>query len=77
MQTQLSFSTLWDGYESNEQAKQARNVKLKQLRRDGCSCTSWVLVNQTKQYHCIGMPDGRSCNVYMITITDRVDECII
>lgn len=68
---QLSFSTLWEGYETNEQAKAARDQKYHELRAQGIKAQRWVLKNQLKQYESFGVPDGRICDVFMLNILDQ------
>jgi hypothetical protein len=67
---QKSFSTLWNGYESEEAAKKARDIEYRKLHRQGIRVKRWVLRNQLKPYASFGVPDGRSCNVYKLDIYD-------
>lgn len=48
----LSFSRLWDGFETDKAALKARNAKS----------------NQLKKYDGFGQPNGGTCNVYYITV---------
>lgn len=66
--TQESFSRLWEGYESDKAALQARNARLRDLRKDGRHCRGWVLRNQLKKYDGFGQPNGGICNVYYVTV---------
>jgi muconolactone delta-isomerase len=63
----LSFSTLWDGYESNAAAKAARDAKYKELKQQGIKTRRWILKGQCKQYESFGVPDGRICDVYYLS----------
>lgn len=63
---QTGFSRLWDGYETDKEAMQARNKRAKELRQAGYIVTCFTLANQLKQYESFGVPDGRSCSVYML-----------
>lgn len=65
---QLSFSRLWDGYTTDNEAKAARNAKAKELRAQGKQVNAWVLRNQLKKYDGLGQPNGLSCNVYMLNV---------
>lgn len=67
MQSQLSFSTVWNGYATDKEALAARNAKARELRKAGRIIKCWTLRNQTRKYAGFGQPDGRSCNVYMIS----------
>lgn len=64
---QESFSYLWDNYESDDAAKAARDARYKQLRAAGFAASRSVLRNQVRKYAGLGQPDGRSCNVYLVT----------
>jgi len=64
---QHTFSTLWDGYETEADAKQARDAKYRELRARGIVAYRSVLRNQLRPYAGLGQPDGRVCNVYMVT----------
>jgi hypothetical protein len=66
MRVQKSFSTLWDGFATQAEAKAARDTEWKRLRASGWSAKRWVLKNQLKQYAGFGQPDGRSCDVYKL-----------
>lgn len=63
---QVSFSTLWSGFETNEAAKAARDEFYRKLKVDGFTAMRSVLRGQIKQYASLGIPDGRMCDVYMI-----------
>lgn len=63
---QISFSRLWDGYDTDKLARQARNKIAKELRRAGYIVHCFTLANQLKQYESFGVPDGRSCTVYAL-----------
>ena len=63
---QLSYSRLWDKYETDKLAMQARNKRAKELRKHGHDVQCFSLPNQLKQYESFGVPDGRSCSVYML-----------
>ncbi len=65
---QESFSTLWDGYETNSDAIKARNARAKELKLQGHRAFKWTLRNQLRQYAGLGQPDGRVGNVYMISV---------
>ena len=64
--TQRSFSTLWDGFESDTAAKAARDTFYRTLKSSGIKAKRFVLKHQIRQYSGFGQPDGRSCDVYMI-----------
>jgi hypothetical protein len=63
---QKSYSTSWDGYATDADAKAARDAEWKRLRAAGWTAKRWVLRNQLKQYAGLGIPDGRVCDVYKI-----------
>lgn len=65
---QYSFSTLWNGYASDAEAKAARDAKYRELKQSGVRAKRWVLKNQLKPYASFGVPDGRSCDVYMLDV---------
>ena len=62
-----SFSTVWDGYATDAEAKAARDAKYRELKAAGVKARRWVLKNQMRQYAGFGIPDGRSCNVYKLS----------
>ena len=62
----LSFSRLWDGYATDKEALQARNLKAKELKKQGYNVTCWRLANQLKQYDGLGIVNGGICHVYKI-----------
>jgi hypothetical protein len=66
--SQHSFSTLWDGYPSNEAAKDARDAAYKLLKKAGITANRWVLKNQLREWASFGIPDGRMCDVYMLNV---------
>jgi hypothetical protein len=63
---QLSFSTTWDGFPSDADAKAARDAEWRELRKEGWQARRWVLKDQLRQYAGLGIPDGRVCDVYKI-----------
>ena len=67
---QHSFSTLWNGYATAEEAKAARDKLAREFKAKGCKTKRWVLRNQIKPYESFGVPDGRSCDVYMLDVQD-------
>jgi len=68
---QEGFSTLWDGYASDAFAMTARNRRANELRSKGRKVRKWVLRNQLKKYESFSVPDGRSCNVYMVSYEEE------
>ena len=66
--TQQTFSRLWDGYETDQAAKSARDARWKELRAEGKTAKRSVLKNQLKKYDGLGQPNGSSCDVYMVTV---------
>ncbi len=66
--SQESFSRLWEGYESDDLAKQARDARWKELRSLGYIVKRSVLKSQMKKYDGFGQPNGGVCDVYMIDI---------
>lgn len=71
---QESYSRLWDGYETDKAAMQARNLRARELRANGHVVHCWTLPNQTRPYSGLGQPDGRSCQVYMINCEWTAEE---
>jgi hypothetical protein len=67
---ELSFSRLWNGYETDQEARSARDKQLREYRKQGIRCRGWRLTNQLRKYAGFGQPDGRSCTVYKITVLD-------
>ena len=63
---QQSFSVLWDGYQSDREARKARDAEYRRLVREDIPCKRWTLRDQLRPYSGLGQPDGRSCNVYML-----------
>lgn len=72
---QESFSRLWDGYESDEEAMQARALRKKELRQRGIDSHSFTLRNQLKKYDGLGQPNGQSCSVYMLQYSITAFRC--
>jgi hypothetical protein len=68
---QRSFSTLFEGYATDAEAKAARDQVYKEYRKMGIKTNRWILKNQLRKYAGLGVPDGRSCNVYMLNIWDK------
>ena len=66
---QHSFSRLWDGYENDKEAIQARNKMAKDLRARGYSPRCFSLRDQLKKYDGLGQPNGGVCNVYFVEVT--------
>ena len=69
---QKSFGRLWDGFDTNADAKKARDTEYKRFKKLGIKCSRWVLKNQLKQYDGLGQPNGGVCDVYMLEI-DNAD----
>ena len=67
---QHSFSTLWDGFASDAEAKAARDKKYHELKKADVRCRRWVLKNQLRKYNGLGSPNGQSCDVYMIDVNN-------
>jgi hypothetical protein len=66
---QLSFSRLFgEIYNSDAEAKAARDAVYLNYKSYGAECKRWVCKNQLKKYAGLGIPDGRSCDVYMLNI---------
>lgn len=75
MRKQLSFSRLWPDhagrrYATDAEAKAARDMCYRIVRKEGCEARRWVLKNQLKQYESFGVPDGRSCDVFMLDVVE-------
>ena len=75
MTKQLSFSRLWPDhaghkYATDAEAKAARDMCYKIVRKQGWTARRWVLKNQLKQYESFGVPDGRTCDVYMLNVEE-------
>jgi len=68
--TQQSYSTLWDGYATDKDAKQARDTAYKAARKAGKRAWRTTLSNQVRPYVTLGVPDGRSCTVYLLDVMD-------
>ena len=65
---QKSYSRLWEGYETDADARKARDAEYRTLRASGTECRRWTLANQLKKYDGFGRPNGASCTVYYITV---------
>lgn len=65
----FSFSTVWDGYPTDEAALAARDAKYCELRSEQPDrrLKRWTLRDQLRPYASFGVPDGRVCNVYKIS----------
>lgn len=63
---QHSFSRLWDGYESDDAAKKARDARYREMKKEGRNVKRFSLANQLKKYDGLGQPNGSSCPVYYI-----------
>lgn len=63
---QLSFSTLWDGFATNEEARKARDAEYAVQKANGFRCKRSVLRGQIKrdQYD----QDDGICDVYMLDV---------
>ena len=70
---QKSFSTLLDGFTTDAEAKAARDSEYRLIRARGLRARRWVLKNQLRQYASFGVPDGRSCDVYMLDYDEPRD----
>lgn len=51
-------------YPSNDEAKQARDARARELRKQGRTVTCRRITNQLRKYSGLGQPDGRNGNVY-------------
>ena len=65
---QRSYSRLWSGYESDEEAKKARSADAKLFRKEGHTVRLYTLRDQLKKYDGFGIPNGGVCNVYCLDI---------
>jgi len=63
---QESFSRLWDGFNTDKEAKAARDARAKELKTQGYLVYRFRLTNQLKKYSGFGQPDGRLCNCYYV-----------
>lgn len=63
---QISFSTIWSGFKTAEEAKQARDLAWTRLRALGFTAKRSVLKGQVRKWAGLGIPDGRMCDVYQI-----------
>jgi hypothetical protein len=68
---QRGYSTVWDGYATDADAKYARDAEWRRFKRLGVKATRSVLRGQCRPYSGLGQPDGRVCDVYYITVYDR------
>ena len=68
---QFEFS-VWGNIDTatNEEAKQIRDQKAKELRARGCKVRKSVLRNQLRPYAGFGQPDGRVGHVYYVRVID-------
>lgn len=63
----LSYSRLFGAtFATDEIAKAERDRKYQQLKKQGIKSKRYVLKNQLKKYHSLGVPCGDSCDVYCI-----------
>lgn len=69
---QEGFSTLWDGFASEAEAKAARDARYWELIKVGRRARRFALRNQLKPYSSLGVSDGRSCTVYFVESLDSV-----
>jgi len=69
---QKSYSRLWDGYATDQEAKKARDTEYYKLRKEGREVRRSVLKNQLKKYDGFGIPNGGVCDVYKLTIADDI-----
>jgi len=67
MLTQIDFSEIWSEITTRQEAMEARDQAALILKGKGYSARRSVLKNQIKQWAGLGIPDGRSCDVFMIT----------
>lgn len=66
MLSQISFDPL--DFNSAEEAKLARDMRYRELKKQGKNVTRFVLRNQLRQYVSFGVEDGRVRDVYYIQI---------
>jgi len=69
---QLGFSRLWDGFTSDKEAMQARNIRAKEIKKLGKRVKCFTIPNQTKPYDGLGQVNGGVCNVYMLDYQDNI-----
>ena len=74
--TQESFSKLWDGFQTDKEAKQARDARYRELKKAGYQVRRWVLKDQLKKYDGFGQPNGGVCDVYMLNIRIEVGSYV-
>jgi hypothetical protein len=78
---QVSFSRLYGSHEvratennipfqTDADAKKARDAFWKQARAEGKNAKRWVLKNQIREWWAFGVPCGQMCDVYMVDIWD-------
>lgn len=67
MTTQIDFSEIWSEITTRQEAMEARDQAALILKGKGYSARRSALKNQLKQWAGLGIPDGRSCDVFMIT----------
>jgi len=70
MRSQESFGAYRGEFNTNEEAKAARDQRYRELKAQGYSVKRWVLKNQLVQYTGLGQPDGRVRDVYMLNVED-------
>lgn len=63
---QISFSTIWSGFTTAEEAKATRDAAYKHLRTLGYTARRSVLKGQLRKWAGLGVPDGRVCDVYEV-----------
>ena len=63
-----SFSRLWEGYATDQEAREARDARARELKKEGYRVLRHTLRNQLRPYAGFGRPDGRSCHVYGINV---------
>ena len=66
--TQLRFDPLQ--YGTAAEAKAARDMLYRMLRKVGRNVYRWTLKNQLRQYAGLGIPDGRVRDVYYLQSRD-------
>lgn len=68
---QISFSRLWDGFETDVAARAARDAEATRWRKLGYQVKRWTLRNQLKPYDGLGQPNGNVCHCYMLNVEVR------
>lgn len=73
---QVSFNRLWDGFETDKEAKAARDLFYRKVREAGFRVKRFVLKNQLKPYNGLGSPCGVSCSSFYadVDLSDRDDR---